>query len=463
MIRPLGAVLGLALVLRLAVACWPAFNHPDEIWQYLEPARHVVGKAWVQSWEQRAGARGWLVPVAIAPLSALGQWLAPGTFLTILLPRLLCALLSLAAVIGARGLGDRLSRTHALAAAFVAAIWYELVYFGPRTLTEPIATALILLAAWLLQARRALPAAGLLLGLACAVRFQYAPAAFVLAAMVLKADWRGWTRVIAGGLAGLAVSAAADLAMGAVPFAWVWRNLSLNLVENRSADYGTDPAWWYLVLLARTWGLAAIPVLAFAALGARRYPALAAAALVNLLVHAAIPHKEARFILLTTALAVVLAAVGSVDWAARRQWRRPRAAFAGGWLLVSVLGAVTMPGWGRHVRLEAAWRSAAKVPGLCGIGVYRTLPLVASRALLAREVPIHQYDDRSITAARASRAFNVLVAARAHKGELLGYRAVSCSGTKPQDLCVAARAGGCLVTPADRPFEVQAAVTRAGV
>ena len=455
-----------ALVLRLGVALWPVFHHPDELWQYLEPARHVVGKPWVASWEARAGARGWLVPVLFGGPLWLGQWLAPGTFLAVVLPRLVCVGIAMAGVLGAAGLGFRISRPHGLAVAFVCAIWGETAYFGARTLTEPMATAMILVAACLLhqRSRRSLVVAGLLLGLAGAIRFQYAPAALVLAAWLLKGDARAWTAVVTGGVIGLVASSAADLAVDTTPFAWIVRNVTANLVENRSADYGTSPAWWYAMALWRTWGLAGLPLLALAVIGARRYPELAVAALVNLLVHSLIPHKEARFILLTTTLTVVLAAIGSVDAARRWPAARQPAVFAIAWAALSLAAtawAAQASGWGKYGRLHAAWRSAAEVPGLCGIGIFRTLPLVASHALLARDVPIYQYEDASAAAARRSRAFNVLVTSYAHAGDLDTYRTMSCSGSRPRDLCVRARAGPCVPMAGDGHFAVNSFLARA--
>ncbi len=460
-------MIGVALVLRLVVASWPVFHHSDELWQYLEPARHLTGHDWVATWEYRSGARSWLLPMLFAGPVALGDWIAPGTFLSVVLARLVCVAVSLGAIAGAAGLGFRVSRLHGLVAAFVACFWYELVYFAPRTLSEPIATALILLACWLLFAsdRKRLVPGGLLLGVACMVRIQYAPAALVLAAWALRLDTRNWLRFAIGGTAALAISAVADLLAGAVPFGWIVQSVSANLIAGKAASFGVSPPYGYLTEIAGLWGWAAIPILALAVVGARRYPALFAAAAVNLAVHSAIGHKEYRFILLTTVLLVLLAAIGSVDVAGT--WRKaPRAALVLGtaWLALSIgcgaLGSSTRD-WGQNGKLVRAWRMVRDARGLCAAAVYRMREQpIASYTLLGRDVPLYQFDDEHAASARTSRAFNLLLGPEATARDVLGFRLLGC-GDSAHDYCVFQRPGGCSAGAADRAFRVDGALAQA--
>lgn len=466
--RWLWAIVALAAVLRLANAAWPAIHHSDELWQYLEPARHVAGEPWIQTWEARAGARGWLLPALLAGPLALGNGLAPGTMLGIFLARLPFALLSLGAVVGAAGLGFRLSRAHGLMAGFVSATWYELAYFGPRTLSEAIATSLFVVAAWLLLGERGprrLLAGGVLLGLCCVIRFHYAPAVLVLLPFVAGLRWRDWALLAAGGVAAALASAVADLAMGAPPFLWMFRNLHLNLVANRSATFGVSAAHGYLGLLWGLWGLAAIPIVGLALVGARRYPALMAVAVTNFVIHSAIAHKESRFILLTDALLVVLAAIGSVDMA--RMITAPRrrlALIAAGWFALSASSAAlgsAAEEWGGNSKLIAAWHEVGKSPELCGVGLYRNHdPLIASYALLGRATPIYQYDAADAAAAQHSRAFNRVIAPAPLGDELPGFHLVNCPGNQDRGMCVYARPGACQVAPADGRREVNGVLAR---
>ncbi|MEO7690829.1 MAG: mannosyltransferase [Sphingomonas sp.] len=467
--RRLWAIIALALILRVAVACLPVIHHPDEIWQYLEPTHHLVVGPWVQTWEARAGIRSWLLPMLFAGPMAVGHFIAPLSMLDIVLPRLVCVAISLGVVLGAAGLGFRLSRLHGLVAAFVAAIWYELVYFGPRTMSEPIATAFFLAAAWLLLGDRSVRRTvigGLLLGLCVVVRFQYAPPVLVLAIATAGLRRRDWINLAAGGAVALALSAAADGAMGMTPFAWIIGNITLNLVANRSADFGVTPAWGYLSVIAGLWGWATVPILGSAILGTRRYPALMIAALVNLAVHSAIPHKEYRFILLTTTILVVLAALGSVDAFHRYRNARMPLLLTTGWLLLSVasgaLGSSTRE-WAQNAKLFTAWRIAGAAPNVCGVGIYQIREsAVASYTLYRRETPIYRYGAGETAIALSSRAFNVVIAPGDRGGELAGYRLVGCGDTRRRNYCVYTRPGACILKADDSAYEVNRALQRTG-
>ncbi|MEE7548470.1 4-amino-4-deoxy-L-arabinose transferase, partial [Xanthomonas sp. Kuri4-1] len=176
--RLFASVLAGALLLRL-LALWPVnFHHPDEVWQYLEPAHHLAFGRWVVAWEYRDGIRTWLIPALLALPMTLGDALAPAGPLYLLLPRLLLVLLSLSVVACATAMGLRLSRLHGAMAGFATAVWAELVYFAPRAMSEPVSLALFFPAALLLTrapARRTpgvYLAAGLLLGLCFSARFQ---------------------------------------------------------------------------------------------------------------------------------------------------------------------------------------------------------------------------------------------------------------------------------------------------
>ena len=76
--HPLVIILLLAAALRLPLAFWPNFHHPDEVFQYVEPAWRVLGHDSIVSWEWRYGMRGWLLPTIMAGPVAIGDWIAPG-------------------------------------------------------------------------------------------------------------------------------------------------------------------------------------------------------------------------------------------------------------------------------------------------------------------------------------------------------------------------------------------------
>ena len=328
--RALAPILGVALVFRLAMASQTIVHQPDEIWQYLEPAWGRLTGHWIVAWEFHEGIRGWLVPMLLTPSLALGHAIAPDTMLHLWLTRGLLGLLSLGVVASFFAMGERISRQHAIVAGWVGAIWVEIFYFAARPSGEGIALSLAVPALYLAMRLRERPSIrlagilGLLLGLTFIVRFQYAPALALIGLLAVSGDPRRTLLPLAGGsLAAIALGALADMGAGAPPLLWLWRNFAINLGENRSASFGTQPPWWFLTQIGTTWHVAMLILLPSLVAGARRFPFVALIALVVIASHSLIPHKEYRFVILAIALAVFLAAIGSVDlWKALAgRWR----------------------------------------------------------------------------------------------------------------------------------------------
>jgi hypothetical protein len=464
-VHPLAAIVLLALILRLPLAFWPNFQHPDEIFQYLEPAWRMLGHDSIVSWEWRYGMRGWLLPTVLAGPVAIGDWLVPGGMGAFIVPRLLAATASLSIVVSAWALGARISRTHAIVAGFVAAIWFELVYFAPHTLGEPLATATLLPAALLLTrttpTTRDLIGAGVLLAFAALFRFQYAPA---IATLAIGACWRHWARLVpmtVGGIAVLSVSALVDAAHGAVPFAWLIANIKQNLLHDRAAAYGVTPVIAYINSFWSMWSIAIVPLLFAIARGWRHAPLLAWAACVDIGFHSLIGHKEYRFIFLSVTLLIIIAALGSVDWAVKLRgsliWRRRAAAMiAGGWVTVSVLLAMTglMPDYWKHgvgaAKLAAELRAD---PQMCGLALYDTsFVAMPGRDRLAGRAPLFAlYSIDPLAAGRltaiapkASEAFNRILAPHSMQNELpANFTPRGCASVAGAEVCIFARDGGC--------------------
>lgn len=460
-----GAILFAAL-LRAAASIPFTVGWFDEIWQYLEPAWHLVEGPWVQTWDFRDGIRSWLIPEILSVPMAAGHALAPETTLHLLAVRLTLAALSLVVVGCAVTLGLRLSRLHGALAGFVAAVWHELLFFAPRALAESIGLALLMGAVWLLVARRDAPGprqyliAGLLMGLCFVARIQYAPALLTLALFTAKRDWRGaWLPLIAGGVAGLAIDAAANLAMGAMPFRWMIEAVRINVVEGRANAYGVMPITGYLSMFSYYWTLPlALAFLLLARLGGRHYPVLLWVAIVHLAVHSLIAHKEYRFVLASAALIVILAALGSADLLRRVPRRRLAAATAGAMIVWTGASATLAagnfrPNWSFESGLAEALDRAGRPAGTCGLALYRPRASVAgSYALYRRDTPIYVFTDPA-EATLNKRAFDVVLTGPGHVRELPAeYRLEACGdpGIGDAPACVLRRAGGCTAGPAAR-------------
>lgn len=468
----LALIIALALALRLALIAVPAFHHPDEIFQYLEPAHRLVTGYGIVTWEWREGIRGWFLPVLLAGPMAISDWLWPGSAAYLPIIRGLLALASLSIVLSAYAIGNAISRFHGLVAAFVAAVWFELVYFSGHTLSEPISYALLLPAAAILwraetASRKALVVAGFLLGIAVVIRFQHLPAIAILVALTCKVRFREvWLPVAIGGALALALGGVVDLAFGVAPYSWAFRNFATNALEGRSEAFGvSNPLYYPGFALIYLWQSASIPIVALAAVAVRRYPALFVAALVNILVHSLIGHKEYRFILMSTSIVVLFFSLGLADvleYIGGRNARRQRTVLVAGALVWVVALSVSLSA-GERFRYEwmsrrpslLAMQSVNRIEALCGLGLVQMRFFDSGGyTYLDRRIPIHWFEKpHDIPAAvRASAAFNVVIAPReAGRSLPADYALAACFdpadplGVDPKSpaTCVYRRAGSC--------------------
>lgn len=401
------ALLLLAAAVRLPLAFWPNIAHADEIYQYLEPAWRLLGHQGVVTWEWRDGIRSWFLPTLFAGPVALGDWLAPAGWAAFVVPRLIAGLASLSVVVTAWHFGERISRTHAVVSGLAAAVWFELVYFAPHTLSEPLATAVILPAAYLLTgplSRTRLFVAGALLGLAFVWRFQYAPASAVFA---LAACWRNPRNAIAlmaGGCLALGTAAGVDLLHGSAPFAWLILNIQQNLLHDRASEFGAAPALTYVYMISILWSGTMLLMLLALWRSWRHAPLLIVAAIVNIAFHSMIVHKEYRFIFLSIALLICAAGLGSADWVGvmRRQrllraWRSwPLPVVCGGWILLSLSlsdGTFLMhENWMRGIGEARLAMELDGDPEFCGLALYGLSdPILLGRGQLAIAQPVYSF------------------------------------------------------------------------
>jgi GPI mannosyltransferase 3 len=483
-VHPLLAIVLIAAAIRLPLAFWPNTHHNDEIFQYLEPAWRMLGHDSIVSWEWREGMRGWLLPTLMAGPVAIGDWLIPGGMGAFVLPRLVATIASLSIVVSAWTFGARVSRTHAMIAGFVTAIWFELFYFAPHVLGEPLATAMLLPAALLLTrtapSQRDLAAAGALLALTLLFRFQYAPA---VATLVVAACWRHWNKIapmLVGGVAMLMVSTAADAAHGAVPFAWLVTNVQQNLLLNRAADFGVTSAIAYAGSFWFMWSIAIVPLAFFIVRGWKYSTELGWVAVVNIAFHSLIDHKEYRFIFLSVTLLIIVAALGSVDWIVmlrtKPQWRRWSVPIvASGWVCASAVLAMTgtMPGyWMRGIGAAKLTSKLRADPQVCGLALYDVpVFLMPGRERLAGRVPLYAFysSDPLATghltaiAPKASPAFNRILVYRSMEKEVpSNFTERGCEIVSGAEVCIFARDGGCEADAA-ASFEINDVMTRAGL
>ena len=249
-----------ALFTALLAAIQSGRIHPDEVYQFLEPANRLAFHFGFPSWEWQEGLRNWAVPAALAAgmksVDVLGGTSPMAHRLGVALVMALCA------YPGFRGvLAYSERRTKSALAARLALVlvvgWALSLYFLGRTLGEPMG-ALFGVAgiAALDDDTRPLRSgllAGLWLGLAFVVRYGFA--SLIVAVMVQALVERRW-KAIAGAVASGAVVA---LALGALDWAsWggPWHSvvayMHFNLGDGAARKFGSSPWWFYLDLL-KTW------------------------------------------------------------------------------------------------------------------------------------------------------------------------------------------------------------------
>ncbi len=459
-----GAVALAALVLRWRWFAPYDIAYPDELMQYLEQGRRLATGSGIVPWEYRYGARNAPVAQVLAMPWWLGERIAPGTALPMLLARGWFVALNLAVLPAAWRLGRLTSRRHALIALVVAGLWWEAALFGNLLLSEALSATLILAGAALLldEARRAAPLrwAGLLLGLGVVVRFQHAPAVAVLAVLALKRDWQAWRELVLGGLCALAIGAASDLAMGRTPYAWTLINLQFNSAEGRAERFGANGPFDYLLWLWRHLGPATPLIVGAALYVPARYRPLLAALAVNMAFHSVVTHKEYRFVWLTTLALLVLAAIGSVSLLERLLARRGRSLGAAqlvllamAWLTAS-LAAEVSSGGARAFRgggpIPLAAIAGVRTGQACGIAMPDQWRAHLVPALLPRPVPLYVAAPQVLAnddalPAELTGAANLLVFPSRPRGAD-GYRQLSCHGNGAIRACLFERPGPCITS-----------------
>jgi hypothetical protein len=228
------------------------------------------------------------------------------------------------------------------------------------------------------------------------------------------------------------------------------------------------------------WSIAIVP-LAFAIVrGWRHAPELTWVAIVNIAFHSLIGHKEYRFIFLSVALLIIIAALGSVDWIAmlrtRPGWRRwSIPIIAGGW--VSVSAVLVMTGWmpAYWMRGIGAAKLTAKLkadPQMCGLALHDVpVFLMPGRERLAGRSPLYGlYSGDPLAAGhlaavtpKASSAFNRILVYRSMEKQLpSNFTARGCEIVSGAEVCIFARDGGCDADAASS-FEINDVIARAGL
>ncbi len=342
-------ILGLAFLARVAVALNGDFLlHPDELTQYLEPAHRLAFGNGIVVLEYYYGMRSWIVPGSIAAvlwlfdLVGLGHpdWYVGGV-------KCALALFSLSIPAGMYFFArQHFGETAARIALIAGSFWYELAGFAHKPMADFIATGLLMgllaLCAHPRLTRRVIAAIAVLAVLTVAIRFQYAPPAAALLALLLARLPRNDMLLLAAcGLAGTLAVGILDAVIwdGALFHSYV-TNYRYN-IEIGNTPYGDPlPAWQYgHWLLIASFGLGPLCLLA-GLFNPRRYGLLLALTALVVGSHALVAHKEYRFIFVCIPLWLLIGSdlLARFAAASRNAAQRRHAAAA------AVAGALSLAG-----------------------------------------------------------------------------------------------------------------------
>lgn len=323
----------LLAALPAALAVWQLGRaHPDEVYQFLEPAFFRVHGYGVLAWEWRDGLRNWAFPLVIAGVLKIASWLGlndPRAYRALVeLPQWALNVWALAAVFRyARRRADR--EVALLALALVALIGTSFVYAG-RTMGEALSAAFLLIALEALDRDEGRLWDGALggLGLGLAVVARYGSAIFVLVALGWLLATRRYRVLFACAAAGALVAlglGALDWATWGQPFHSLIAYTRFNVFSTAAARrFGEMSPRVYLLPLLEQVPLWIVPGLV---LGLRRErPRVSLAGLSGVLYIAALfftLHKEDRFLYPGMVVLAMAAAPHVARWAwtaGRRRW-----------------------------------------------------------------------------------------------------------------------------------------------
>lgn len=308
-----------AFLLRLPAVLWArGYEFVDHQFQYVEPAYHLAFDAtWWRPWEYERGLRSWAYPGMLAGLlravHAIG---VTDPALRMVVVRGLHALFSLLPLVCLWHLLVRWRPLpHARAVLAFVAVSGIFVYTGVQPNGPMWAAQLSVCAVLCAHGPRAVHAwtAGLALGFAFSARFQdvlFAPLLFAYFLQQRRPAMALWFAV---------AFFLVVIAQGLLDW-WTWGGflhsvveyVRANVGEGVAAKFADASAWLYIPAVIAVAAL--LPFVRPAATslweGARRYPLLAAAALVYVLAHGMLERRAVRFVLPGLMLLVVVAAAG---------------------------------------------------------------------------------------------------------------------------------------------------------
>lgn len=425
-----------ALAVRLvAIFALHSLNHPDENFQLFEQAHRLVFGYGLEPWEFGVGIRSYLPIWVLAGIFKLASYFSSSAEGYIYAARVFLALVSLLPVVAVYRYAATLSRAHAVVAGVAAACWYEIVYFAIRPLTEAVAFDFLLVALCMtLNTKPVRPRLhdvllGMALGATAMLRVHLLPAVLFIAFLAngFKLTARSG-RLLAGAAVPLTAFGIVDTLTWGVPFHSQFMAFFVNVVQDKASEFGTRPLYYYPALMVKYWGGAVFPLAALVVARAKTYWPWIVTALIILLTHSMIPHKEYRFIFSAVSLLALVAALASVDFAntiklslAPRVAGWTTAILVCGWVVTSLslgVSSAFVPQWAQYTPVLDQQLWVARQPDLCGLGFYDyNVVRTGGYAFLHRNVPLYLIPRGQARDARYVQAYNYVIVRRRYANE----------------------------------------------
>lgn len=458
--RALWIILSIAFALRAGLAIfYPGIAHPDEVFQYQEPAHKLLTGFGIPSWEWVGHVRSWFIPGLVLPFMAAVRLFTDSPVVYWNVISCVLSLASLPTVWVAFAWGrEQGGREGGIIAGVLAAVSFQLVYFSSHLLMDTFAADLILPTLYACRRYRnhggliLLAGGSALLGILAFVRPQLAPALLLPAiATLMAARARHQTATcLAWGLGPLCALGCLDWITLGAPFQSIWLYTYINLFQV-SDDFGVEPFYWYLKDAATVWMVGIIPIGYFSWLASKQFRLEFITALLIVALMSVIKHKEPRFVLPAEAVLLVLTGVGIGIFRVSRSgfWSRPS----------SIIGAIGLCSLGlalAHPFLPVIERSHTEMividrimrdPKACGIYFEPRTSLLSYAGYTGARNGVALVSDRFDTPDKNILHANYIVTRLTGKQSLAiptGFSLQSCEATTSHyQICVYRRPGNC--------------------
>jgi phosphatidylinositol glycan class B len=337
---PLILIITGAIIIRLVIAiASDNLNHPDENFQILEQAHRAVFGYGLIPWEFRYAARSWITPgfavLALYPLKLLG-WDNPNFYIPLI--RVILAFTSVIIIISAYHLGKKMAGMRAgLWAAFFCGVWYEVIYFSIRPLSEVWAATLFIAALALSYKERSVTRqllASFLACLAIAIRVHYLPLIIIL--LLFNIVYLN-KKALAAFLISMAVSvtiiAAFEMMSWGRPLITHLNYYRLNQSFSMAPDASSIITCDYIIMLGYSSLFVSWLILMTGALFWKKTGFLLLSVLSVLLTHSLIPLKEyiisIRFVYVVIPMILIIGGISVAAISKKFQTSRSRKLFYG--------------------------------------------------------------------------------------------------------------------------------------